>query len=694
MQVSGKTRFEKLLEPYHIGSVRTRNRIIKAAAGTRYTHYEDIHLREQAKNYYEALARGGVGMLIVESPVIDFPIGCTNINRFRIDDDKYIPCFTELSQAIHKHGCPAFLQFYHSGPWHKKQLFGLQPIAASSIEMSSELDRPKDLPRELTIAEIEELVDKFANAAERAQKSGFDGVEINASSSHLIATFLSRYWNKRQDEYGCGSLENRARFLLKIVREIKKRAGRDFPMSVLIGGIEPGEGDNGMTLDEGRELARMLEEAGADALHVRFHWHGLDLASMHPESFFYPEPLIPLKSFPKGLDWSHKGAGVNVPLAAEIKKAVSIPVITVGRLDPILGEKALRQGKADFVAFCRRLMADPELPNKLASGRLDDIAPCTACKECMARYDGPVQCRVNAALGMEGEYAIRQAERKKSVLVVGGGVAGMEAARVAALRGHDVMLYEREHKLGGLLPMAALVKGLGIENLVALVHYLKTQITKLGVKIRLGKEVDPSVIEEIKPDVVILAAGGIPAAPEIPGVNRGNVLSSDDIHRRLKFYLRFLGPRVLRWLTGFWMPLGKNVVIIGGAIQGCQLAEFLVKRGRNVTIVDSAETLGDGLVANTQTRLFWWLRKKGVTMMAGVKYEEITDRGLTIITNEGKRQTIEADTIIPAIPLVPNTKLLQALEGKVPEVYAVGDSKDPRRIIDAIADGSRIARSI
>jgi len=688
----GQARFDKLLEPYHIRNVQTRNRIIKTAAGTRYSHIDDLHLSNTAKAFYEALARGGAGLLIVESPAVDFPLGLTTVRRFRIDDDKYIPLLSKLTQAIHKHGCPTFLQLYHSGPWHKKQLFGLQPIAASSVDMSSELDRPKDMPRALTISEIEELVDKFASAAERAQKAGFDGVEVNSGSSHLLASFLSRFWNRRQDAYG-GSLESRARFVLEIIREIKKRTGQDFPVSVLINGIEVG-GDENTNYEEGQELARMLEEAGADVLHVRFSWRALDLASMHPESFFYPEPLIPLESFPKGLDWSHKGAGASVPVAAAIKKAVSIPVITVGRFDAELGEKSLREGKADFIGFCRRLMADPELPNKLASGRLDDIRPCIACKECMRAYNQAVRCRVNAALGTEQQYVIKPTEKKKRVLVVGGGPAGMEAARVAALRGHEVILYEREPKLGGLLPMAAVVKGLEIEDLVALVRYLKGQITKLGVKIRLGKEVNLSVIEDIKPDAVILATGGIPVLPDIPGINGRNVISGTELHHRVKNYLRFLGPRFLRWLTKFWMPFGKSVVIIGGAIQGCELAEFLVKRGRRVTIVDTAEEMGEGMVDNTKIRLLWWLSKRGVIMMTGVRYEEITDKGLTIITKEGERQTIAADTILSAVPLIPNTELLKSLEGKVPKIHAIGDCKEPRLIIDAIADGSRIAHDI
>jgi len=265
---------------------------------------------------------------------------------------------------------------------------------------------------------------------------------------------------------------------------------------------------------------------------------------------------------------------------------------------------------------------------------------------------------------------------------------------VTALRGHEVILYEKRHKLGGLLPMAAMVKGLEIEDLPALVRYLKGQITRLGVKIRLGKEVNLSVIDEIKPDAVIVATGGIPALPDIPGINGRNVVSGAELHRSLNNYLRFLGPRVLRWLTKFWMPLGKRVIIIGGAIQGCELAEFLVKRGRKVTIVDTVEEMGEGMVNNTKTRLLWWFSRRGVTMMTEVKYEEITDEGLTVTDKEGKRQTIAADTIVPAIPLNPNAELLKSLEGKVPEIHAIGDCSEPGLIKTAIADGSRIAHAI
>jgi 2,4-dienoyl-CoA reductase (NADPH2) len=382
-----------------------------------------------------------------------------------------------------------------------------------------------------------------------------------------------------------------------------------------------------------------------------------------------------------------------VPLGAAIREAISIPVIAVGRLDPELGEKVLREGKADFIALNRRLLADPELPNKIASGQFEDIAPCTACHTCLEPSEVK-RCRINALLGSDKHYVYKLAEKQKKVLVVGGGPAGMEVSRVAALRGHEVILYDKSAALGGLLPIASVVKGLEIEDLLALVRYFKVQLNKLGVKTELGKEVDLKTIIKIKPDVVVLATGGLLATPEIPGIDRHNVINAAYLHRRLKFYLKFLSPSALRGLTKMWLPVGRRVVIIGGGKQGCELAEFLAKRGRKVTIVDHLGTLGEGLFHHLKCALFSWFEKKGVILIPGAKCLEINDKGLVILTTEGHKQTIEADSIIPSIPLIPDTTMLNSLQGQVPEVYAIGDCREPEWIVDAIAEGSRIARKI
>jgi len=697
-------KFEKLLEPYNIGPVKTRNRMIKTGASTLYWHEDELHMNKITLAFYEALARGGVGLVIVESPTIDYPSSSRWKQIYRLDDDKYIEGMSELVQVIHKHGCPTFMQMVHLGPW-QNPLFSNEPpisdeppVGASPFKLDSPGDFHHDLIRELTIPEIEGITDKFASAALRAQKAGFDGVDINAGSTHLMHNFLSPFWNRRQDAYG-GSREKRARFLSEIIKEIKKRCGKDFPVIVCMNGIEIGwtigiDDSQCMTVEDSRGLALLLQEAGADAIQVRNQWLGYHVGGFLPDYLFYPEAPIPFKTFPREYNSSHRGAGANIYLAEGMKKTLSIPVIVVGRLSPELGEKVLREGKADFIAMHRGLFSDPELPNKVAEGRLEDIAPCTQCGTCL---DQSIQmkrrCRTSAATSTE-KYTVDKAEKRKKVVVIGGGPAGMEAARVAALRGHDVTLYDKKSKLGGLLPLAALIKGVELEDLPGMVRYLKIQLNKLGVKIRLGREVDASLIEGIKPDVVIVANGGILTVPDIKGIDNRRVLTTPALHRRVKPYLRIFGPRVLGWLTKFWLPVGKRVVVIGGGIHGCETAEFLVKRGRKVTIVDTAEEMGEGMIDFRLGLVMDWFEKKGVATITGVKSMEITDKGVAITTKEGDRQTIEADSIMPAVPLAPDTGLVKSLEGKAPEVYAIGDCGQPRMIVDAIADGWEIGNKI
>ena len=693
-----KTPFPRLSEPYYIGSIKTRNRIIKSGAGMFLWHEDELHMNDKMKALYGAIARGGVGLLIVESPTIDYPSGVRWRQRYRIDDDKYIQGLRELTQIIHQYGCPTFMQMNHDGPWQTKSLdpvplFKGPPVAASPVCFNSPTDSNNDMPRELTIPEIKEIVNKFATAAVRAQQAGFDGVDINAGSSHLLHTFLSPYWNKRQDSYG-GSIENRARIVIEIIQEIKKRLGSAFPVSVLINGIEIGQAisvnDNEcLTPGDSQQIALALQDAGADAIQIRNHWLGYHLGGFLPDQLFYPEAPIPLESFPKEYYLKERGRGANIKLCEALKGILSIPVIAVGGIDAKLGERILREGKADFIAMTRNLLADPEYPNKVFSDRIDDVAPCTACCTCL----GTGRCRINAAMGTEYN-TIETAAKKKRIVIVGGGPAGMEAARVAALRGHEVLLFEKTSKLGGLVPLAALIKGHEIENLVALNRYLKSQVKKLGVIIKLGKEVNVDTIKDVRPDVVIWAAGTNLVAPELNGLNEKNVISSLALHRHSKLLLNILSPRILRRLTGFWLPIGQRVVIIGSGMQGCELAEFLIKRGRNVTIIDKENTPGQGIAEPLQVYFFSWLRKKGTTIVSGVKSMEITRAGIKYISKENLKRTIEADTILPVFLLKPNITQLAEITAIVPETYTIGDCHEPRLIVDAISDAWRTARHI
>ena len=698
--MSMNSRYEKLLEPGRIGSVKTRNRMIKSGAGMLMWHQDDVHMRPEVLAFYEGIARGGVGLLIVESPTIDYPRGVRWKERYRIDDDKYIQGLSELVAIIHKHGCPTFMQMNHDGPWQVKlpfvpePMYDGAPIGASPVSFESEGDFHAEKPHPLAVEEIQEIVDKFARAAVRARKAGFDGVDINAASSHLLHNFFSPFWNKRTDAYG-GSIENRARFAMEVIRAIKKHAGNDFPVSVIMNGVEMGQGigvpdSQCLTHEDAKGIAKCLQQAGADAIQVRSHFLGYHVGAYLTDSLFYPEAPIPIESFPKAYDASDFGVAANVPGAAGIKSVVSIPVTVVAKLDADIGERILREGKVDFIAMTRRLLADPDYPRKIAEGRLDEIQPCTACDNCL----GSRRCRINGLLGTPYN-TIERAPKKKKVLVIGGGPAGMSAARVCAMRGHDVTLYEKSTALGGLLPVASIVKGNRPEDLSLIIGYFSKQLAKLGVRVELGKEANLSIVEKIKPDVVFLATGGTSAIPEIKGIGRPNVANGAALHKQLKLALRFFKPETLGKLTKLYMPIGKRVVVIGGGIQGCELAEFLTKRDRQVTIVESKQMIGEGMVDALLSNLLKWFSKKGVTLISGVKeFVEITDRGLTIITSDGKNQTIEADTIATALPLTPNNELLESLKAKVPEVYAVGDCREPLLIADAIGTSLRTAREI
>jgi 2,4-dienoyl-CoA reductase (NADPH2) len=697
--------FERLMMPGYIGRLRIKNRLIKTASGYGITE-PDGTVGETSLGLYENMAGGGVGAIIYEFTTVEHPRGARRptATETRMDDDHYIPSYSALTNVVHKHDCAFFLQIMHAGPWYAadepRESVG-ERVAPSALtekefrDMGENVPENPVMPRELTLPEIEEIILKFGDAAVRGQKAGFDGVEINGSHHHLINCFFSRAWNRRHDEYGCDILENRARFMCNIVREVKKCCGADYPVIGLLNGVELGL-EKGTTLEEGKTFAKMVQDAGADAIHVRMAGYGaFGVNLLHAEKLLHPE--LPKHLMIKEFDWSRKGKGFSLPLAMAVKEKVSVPVFLAGKLDAETGEEALRNGTLDFVGMTRRLLADPEYPKKVAEGRLEDIVPCGGCLYCWHVRNvlrSPIRCRVNAALGREREFEIKPAETKKKVVVVGGGPGGMEAARVAALRGHEVVLYEKGHQLGGLMPLAAMVKEHESQSILDLVQYYKIQLGKLGVAVHLDAQVDAKLVKEVRPDALIIASGGISVQPGIPGIDNPRFVDGAKLHAKLKKALRFLGPKSLEKVTKLWMPIGKRVVIMGGAVQGCQLAEFLVKRGKLVTIVDEAEKLGQGLLADDPVRLFPWLEKKGVTMLSGVRYERITDDGLVITTREGEKRTLRADSIITALPLLPNQELYNTLQGAVKEVYQIGDCREPGLMHDAIADGSRTGRMV
>jgi 2,4-dienoyl-CoA reductase (NADPH2) len=692
--VSGSTKFARLLEPGQIGRIKTRNHIIKTANGTSFIEPSGF-VGDRALAYYEALAKGGIGLLIVESCGVEFPLACQHLEaQFRLSDDKYIPSYAELAKVVHAQGCPIMIQFQHAGPWNPTGLLPERDTKAASALTKEELPGPDfAVPRAMTNNEIKDAVKIWVDAAERAAKAGFDGVEINGGTCHQINTFLSRIWNRREDEYGPQTLENRARFMCDIVQETKKRMGPDFTVTCLINIAEYNHPE-GTTIPEGVQLAKILQQAGADAIQCRAHIYGHREGLLQPDRLLYPEAPKWLYTELKDLDWSRKGHGAIIPLAEAVKKEVSVPVFCACRLNPELGEKFLREGKLDFVAMVRRILAEHELPNMVINNKLEDIRPCTGCLHCMdvRNKNRPLECRVNPDLGRERQYAIKPASKKKKVMVIGGGLAGMEAALVSAQRGHDVTLYEKSSKLGGLLPIAALVKDLETDVLMDLLHYFKLQLNKQGVKIITGTEVTPALVDAVKPDAVILAVGGTVQIPQIPGMDRKNVI----ILTKLDRLLVLMGPKLAALGSRIWMPGGKRIIVMGGEHHGCEIAEFLVKRGRKVTIVHTGDELAEGMVVDDKLRLIPWFDEKGVDRYLGVKYEEVTAKGLVITTKEGKKLTIEADSVMPSLFLTQNIGMVKSLEGKVSEIYTAGScvKPEPDLMVDAIAAGAEIAHKI
>ncbi|MFC1965003.1 FAD-dependent oxidoreductase [Chloroflexota bacterium] len=659
------TKLVRLLEPGRIGDMELKNRMVMSPM-TKTGGDEGGYVNDANIAFYVARAKGGVALMGTQTLAIseDTP-GPDVYNWLNIYDDRFIPRLRDLAQAVHAHGAKIVPQLVHHGPshgtfGHPELVVGPSPVAIVAYGVQG------PVAREASKEDIKRFIRDFRKAAGRIKEAGFDGVQLHGAGPYLLSAFQSPLTNNRTDEYG-GSPEKRANFGCEIIAEIRKEVGTDFPIILRMNGCDFGVED-GLMVEEAMVQAPLFVEAGADALQV-----GDTLG-----------------------EWPMTVSGYNTPAASVIKKVVDVPIIVSGRINVLLGERVLREGKADFIAMARGSLADPDWPNKVISGRLEDIRPCINCMNC----DEPIgasegwRCTVNAAAGKEQEFELKPAEKNKKVMVVGGGPAGLEASRVAALRGHEVLLYERGHTLGGLLPLAAMVKGSYPEDIAGLIRYLKIQNTKLGVKIRLGNDVTPALIEELKPDVVIIATGGVVTMPEIPGIASRNIVNTAGLHRKLRAYLRFLGHKVLGWLTRFWMPIGKKVVIVGGSIHGCELADFLVRRGRKVTIVETSNELGTGIAGDLRFPLLDWLAKRGTTMMTEVKYEEITEKGLTITTKEGERQIIEADTILPAISLRPNAELFKALEGKVTEVHMIGDCREAGLIMGAIADGSRVGYTI
>ncbi len=691
----GAKKYPHLFSPGQIGKIKTKNRIIKTANGTSFIE-RDGFVGDRAIAYYEALAKGGIGLLIVESCGVEFPLACQHVEcQFRLSDDKYIPSYAKLAEAVHAQGCPLMVQFQHAGPWNPTGLLPERDTKAASALTKEEL--PGDdfaVPRAMSHDEVYEAIETWVKAGERAWKAGFDGVEINGGTCHQINTFFSRIWNRREDEFGPQSLENRARFMCEVIKRTKERCGPDFTVTCLIN-IEEYNHPLATSREEGVGLAKLCAEAGADAIQCRAHIYGHREGLLQPDRLLYPEPPEWLHTLLGNLDWSRKGHGATWPMTYAVKQVVNVPTWASGRLNHQMGEEFLRDGKMDFIPNVRRLLADHDLPNKVLNGQEKDIKPCCGCLHCMdvRNKNETIECRVNIDLGKERQYAIKPAAKKKNVMVIGGGLSGMQCAQTAAQRGHNVTVYEERRRMGGLVPIAALVKDLETDVLMDLIAWHKRQLKKLGVKVVMGKKVDVEFVKQQKPDVVVLALGGTVIFPDCPGIRGKNVMDLT----KLDTLLTVLGPKLSDFGASIMMPgVGKRVVVMGGEHHGCEIAEWLTKKGRKVTICHTGEEFAEGITVDDKLRLFPWYEQKGVKLYGGVKYEEINEKGLVITTKEGKRMLIEADTVMPSLFLKQNLDMEEKLKGIVPEVYTVGScvKPEPDLMVDATRAGGAVGHMI
>jgi 2,4-dienoyl-CoA reductase-like NADH-dependent reductase (Old Yellow Enzyme family)/thioredoxin reductase len=629
-----------------IGNIEISNRMVVSAMVTDYCN-NDGTATERYIAYHEAKAKGGWGLIITEDYAVD-PTGRGFSCVPGLWEDSQIGSHSELTGRVHKYASKIFAQIYHCGRQTSHLITMCQPFAPSPIPCPA----MQELPEELKIDEIEKLVEKFGDCALRAKKAGFDGVEIHGAHGYLISQFMSPYSNKRTDKYG-GHLLNRMRFPLDIVANVRAKAGKDFGIGFRISGDEfvPG----GRTIEDTKAIAVLLEEAGIDILHVS--------AGVYASV----DKIVPPSSVRHGWLADH---------AEEVKKVTSVPVITVGRInDPFVADSIIAAGKADFVAMGRASLADPEFPRKAAAGEFDEIRPCIACNEgCIGILflDQPIKCVLNPTLGKETESVIKPAAAKKKVMIIGGGPAGMEAAATAAKAGHEVSLYEKEDRLGGLFYLASVPPNKGeIGNFVG---WQIGQLNKLKVRVTLNAEVSSKLIDSEKPDVVVLATGGSPVLPKIPGVDKPNVVHAYSV----------LAGKV---------AVGPKALIIGGGMVGAETANHLANHGKTVTLVEMLPDIATEIPNINRMTLLQDLEKGKVRVLVNTTVKDILEDGAVVVKG-CETETISADTVIVASGSKPNNDLELELAGKPYKVITIGDASKVAKVMEAIEAGYLLGMQI
>jgi 2,4-dienoyl-CoA reductase (NADPH2) len=652
----------RLFESCEIGSVTLKNRLVMAPMSTNFPR--DGFVTEPMIAYYEARAKGGVGLIVIEDGIVDVPRGNHVKNILAVDDDKYIPGLKRLVESAHAHDAKISIQLSHggrrAGRVSKKTgcmevTRGMMPVAPSSLAHPVP---GQVVPKALSTEEIQEIVEKFGRAALRIVEAGFDVISIHCAHMYLCGEFLSPWANHREDEYG-GDLDGRMRFLREIIHQVHKTVGNGVPIICRMNGKEP---EGGNTPEEVLEIARRFQAAGVNGLHISV---GFGASIKDPD--FIPS-ITPMRAPDNCI----------VNLAADIKRVVSIPVIAVNKIKDVhAAEKILQEGKADLVAMGRPLIADPDLPRKARAERFDAIRPCIYCCQGCAQNilekDAPLACSTNPTAGREMEGVLEQAPKRKKVLILGAGPAGIQAAVTAAWRGHQVRLVESRNEVGGQLPLAA--KPPGKSEIGRFLTYLKICLETQGIHVELGVKINEVWLGQFKPDVAILATGSDPAIPSIEGLSTKNMLSGRDV------------------LSGAEIR-GDRIVIIGGGQLGCEVGDYLAAQGRKVTIVEILDEIARDMPHISKLPLEMALEHNGVRIMTKTSVLSLAEEGV-LVERKGTKEILRADVVVTATGASPHEEGMdRMIREKVPEVHVIGDRLKARGILEAVREGYDMAKCI
>ncbi len=660
---------DELFTPLQIGRQTIKNRIVMASAERRAAETcsdpgSNAGVHPGLIAMYAARAKGGVGLVILEDTDVDSRTGSIDGHETSspahpcLDRDLFIPAFKELTDTIHAFGAKIIPNLRHLGRIAIPS-GGARPLTASAGRNPIGPSRYGHMmgpnAKAATLAEIEFLESKFEEAAFRAKRAGFDGVQIAGHHGFVIAQFLSSLTNHRKDDYG-GSLTNRMRFAVEIVQRIRARIGPEMMIVFALSGTELVEG--GQDIDEGVVIARTLQDAGVDAIHV------------------VPGLIFPFPNGHRAMPTMGEPHATFVEMAHEIKKFVDIPVIANGRIkEPALAAEIVAQGKADMISMTRSLISEPDWANKVLRGELETIRPCIGCNYCVDALQAKLsaRCTVNAGWGKESE-ALDQVVSPKTVVIVGGGPAGLEAGRTAALRGHTVHIIEKSDRLGGQLRLAHLPPGK--QEIEPFLDYLVGQVSSLPISVQLGLSPTTSSVQQMSPDVVIIATGATPAPrPKLLNATVP-VLSAWDV------------------LEQGVEAVGERVIVAGGGATGCEVAELMAHHGKTVTVLEmetelarDMNPLGEGM----RHFLLERMERLDVQVLLGTRFVDVEGAEVVVADADGKSRLLPADTVVMSIGVRPNDELDEiALRRVAAEVYRIGDCLKPRNLLDAVWEGSLV----